>query len=62
MPFSSGPHLCIGNAFAMTEMQLILATIAQQYRISLAPEYHVELEVLLTLRPKNGLLVSIERR
>jgi cytochrome P450 len=62
MPFGSGPHICIGNTFAMTEMQLILATIAQQYRISLASGYHVELELLLTLRPKNGLLVSIERR
>jgi cytochrome P450 len=62
MPFSSGPRICIGNTFAMTEMQLILATIAQQYRVSLASGYHVGLEPLLTLRPKNGVLVSIERR
>jgi len=62
MPFSGGPRICIGNTFAMTEMQLILATIAQQYRVSLAPERHVEVEPLLTLRPKNGVLVSIERR
>ena len=62
MPFSSGPRFCIGNTFAMTEAQLILATIAQQYRVSLAPGHHVELEPLLSLRPKNGILVSLERR
>jgi cytochrome P450 len=62
MPFSSGPRTCVGNTFAMTEMQLVLATIAQQYRVSLALGHHVEVEPLLSLRPKNGVLVSIERR
>lgn len=62
MPFSSGPRMCIGNSFATTEMQLVLATIAQQYRVSLAPGYRVEPEPLMTLRPKNGVLVSIEHR
>src|SRR5262249_24004522 len=62
MPFSSGPRICIGNTFAMTEMQLILAAIAQQYKISLAPGHHVELEPQLSLRPKSGVLVSIERK
>jgi cytochrome P450 len=62
MPFSSGPRVCIGNTFAMTGMQLILATIVQQYRVSLAPGHHVEPEPLLGLRPKKGVLVSIEHR
>jgi cytochrome P450 len=62
MPFSSGPRVCIGNTFAVTEAQLVLATIAQRYRISLAPRHRVEPELLLSLRPKNGVLVSIERR
>lgn len=62
MAFSSGPRICLGNTFAMTEMQLILATIARQYSVSLAPGHHVEPEPLLTLRPKNGVLVSIEHR
>jgi cytochrome P450 len=62
MPFSSGPRICVGNTFAMIEMQLILATIALQYRVSQASGHRVELEPLLTLRPKNGVLISIERR
>jgi cytochrome P450 len=62
MPFSSGPRVCAGNNFAMTEMQLILATITQRYRVSLAPGYRIEPEPLLTLRPKNGVLVSLEHK
>jgi cytochrome P450 len=62
IPFGNGPRICPGNVFAMTEMQLILATIAQQYRVSLASGYRVELEPLMTIRPKNGVLVSIEHR
>jgi cytochrome P450 len=60
IPFSNGPRICVGSSFAMTEMQLILATIAQRYRVSLAPGYCVIPEMLTTLRPKNGVLVSIE--
>jgi cytochrome P450 len=62
MPFGTGPRACLGNTFAMTEMQLVLATIAQQYRVSLAPGHHVEPVPLLTLRPKDGVFVSVEHR
>jgi cytochrome P450 len=62
MAFGNGPRICLGNVFAMTKMQLVLATIAQQYRVLLAPGHHVEPEPLVTLRPKNGILVSIEHR
>jgi cytochrome P450 len=62
IPFGSGPRTCLGNNFAMTEMPLILATIAQRYRASLAPGNRIELGPLLTLRPKNGILVYLEPR
>jgi len=58
-PFGGGPRQCIGNTFAMTEAQLILATIAQRYRLSLAPDHEVGTEPLITLRPRNGILVNI---
>jgi cytochrome P450 len=62
MPFSNGPRTCLGNSFAMMEMQLILATIAQQYNVSLVPGHHVELQTTFLLRPKDGVPVMFEQR
>jgi cytochrome P450 len=61
VPFGGGPRQCIGNTFAMTEAQLILATVAQQYRAILVPGQVVSPEPLITLRPRNGLLMMLQR-
>jgi len=53
-PFGGGPRLCIGLAFAMMEAQLIVARVAQRFELAAAPEPAVEIEPLVTLRPKNG--------
>jgi len=42
-PFGGGPRLCIGSHFALMEAQLILATVAQRYRLRLVPGHPVEL-------------------
>src|SRR5262249_40472922 len=34
-PFGGGPRICIGNQFALMEATLVLATIAQKYRLRL---------------------------
>jgi cytochrome P450 len=60
-PFGGGPRVCIGNNFAMTEAQLILATIAQRYRLRLVPGHPVELQPLVTLRARHGMRVSAHR-
>ncbi len=62
LPFSGGPRICIGNGFAMTEAQVILATIAQRYRLRLTNANAVEPIGLITLRPKNGVWVTLEPR
>jgi cytochrome P450 len=62
MPFGGGPHLCIGNMFALTEAQLVLATIAQRYYLKLVPGYPVEPEPLITLRPRYGLRMTLRPR
>ena len=59
-PFGGGPRQCIGKDFAFMEAQLIVATIAQCYRLHLIPGHPVEPEVLITLRPKHGLLMTLQ--
>jgi cytochrome P450 len=51
--------MCIGNTFALTELQLTLATIAQRYRLLLEPGYSSKPETLLTVRPQGGLRVRL---
>jgi cytochrome P450 len=62
IPFGAGPRICIGAAFAMTEAILILATIAQRYRLRLKSGHPVEPQGLITLRPRYGLQMHLERR
>jgi cytochrome P450 len=59
-PFGGGPRQCIGNQFALMEAQLILATVAQRYRLRLAPHHKVEAEVVLTIRPRHGLPMTLQ--
>jgi len=59
-PFGGGPRQCIGNAFALMEAHLILATVAQRYRLHLVPGHTVEPEALLTLRPRYGLPMMLK--
>jgi len=62
LPFGGGPRICIGNGFAIAEMQVIVAMVAQRYRLRLAPGHVVEPIGLVTLRPKNGVQVMLEPR
>jgi cytochrome P450 len=62
IPFGAGPRICIGAAFAMAEAMVILATIAQRYRLRVKPGFPVEPQGLITLRPRYGLRMSLDRR
>ena len=62
LPFGAGPRQCIGNHFALIEAQLIVATLAQRYRLHLVPGHRVEPWPLITLRPRFGMPMTIERR
>ena len=60
LPFGAGPRMCIGNHFAMMEMQLLLATIMQRFDFELDVNHVVEVDPLITLRPKNGILLKVK--
>jgi cytochrome P450 len=62
IPFGAGQRICIGAAFAMTEAILILATLAQHYQFQLKPGYPIEPQGLITLRPRYGMPMILQRR
>ncbi len=62
IPFGAGQRICIGAAFAMTEAILILATVAQRYRLHLEDGSSIEPQGLITLRPRYGMPMTVERR
>jgi cytochrome P450 len=61
-PFGGGPRVCIGAGFATMEATLLLATIAQRFRLRLATGQKIEPLASITLRPKNGVRVEFEAR
>jgi cytochrome P450 len=62
LPFGAGPRHCIGNHFAMTEAQLVMATLAAKFRLRLADSRPIRPQPLITLRPGGGIKMVIERR
>jgi cytochrome P450 len=62
IPFSTGPRMCIGNSFALIEATLVLATLARRLRLRLAEGRIPAPEPLVTLRPRGGMPMLLERR
>jgi cytochrome P450 len=62
LPFGGGPRKCVGTHFAMTEAQLILASLAARYRFALVEGQSVEPKPLVSLRPNPGVQVVAHRR
>ncbi|MEU6562069.1 cytochrome P450 [Nocardia nova] len=63
VPFASGPRHCIGKHFAVTELMIIVSMILRSFRMSVADdEPPIEFDQLITLRPRHGLRLRLERR
>lgn len=62
VPFGAGPRQCIGNHFAMTELLVVVSMLAQRFVLRLVPGHGVEPYALITLRPRFGMPMFIERR
>lgn len=61
-PFGGGARVCIGNAFAMMEGQLILAALASRYAPELVSSAQPEMLARITLSVKDGLKMRLVKR
>lgn len=61
-PFGGGARVCIGEQFAWMEGVLVLATLAQRWRLRLAPEARPVPQPLITLRPRYGMPMVVAAR
>ncbi|MDQ4077905.1 MAG: cytochrome P450, partial [Chloroflexota bacterium] len=61
-PFGGGPRSCIGIHFAMQELCLVLAMVAQRYRLHLQPGPPIEPKSVVTLHPSRDILMTLEAK
>lgn len=61
-PFGGGPRLCIGNNFALMEMQVVLASALQKYKLVQTEDREVGLDPLITLRPQENIYLKLQKR
>ena len=61
-PFGAGPRVCIGQTFAMTEGPLVLAILAQRFRMTLVPNQTILPDTTFTLKPKPAVKVFLHKR
>lgn len=61
-PFGYGKRRCIGDQFALSEAVLVLATLAQRWNPQLVPGSPVEPFGAVTLRPRHGMPMVLNRR
>jgi cytochrome P450 len=59
-PFGAGPRSCIGNLFALQELLVMTVLFHRHFRFRVAPEFPVEPDPLITLRPKYGMKMMVE--
>jgi len=62
LPFGDGPRICIGKNFAMMEAKIVLAMLASRFRLRLADQDPVALDPRITLRPRNGMRMTLTPR
>ncbi|UYZ64798.1 cytochrome P450 [Hymenobacter weizhouensis] len=63
VPFGGGPRQCIGNQFALTEMQLLLLEVVRRFEVEwVEGQPPVELQPLITLRPRHDFRVRFRLR
>jgi cytochrome P450 len=61
-PFGGGVRQCIGEQFAWTEAVIVIATIAQKWRLAMPKGTEMPVLPTFTLRPRGPVMARIERR
>lgn len=61
-PFGGGPRNCIGAGFALMESHLVLGRLLQRFRFQPVAGHAIELQPAVTLRPRYGVRLRVERR
>lgn len=62
LPFGGGPRICIGASLALTEASLILATVAQRFKLGFVEDQQIRLKARITLRPRDGIKLTVVKR
>jgi cytochrome P450 len=62
LPFSIGPHVCIGASLGMLQILIGAAALAQRVRFRLVPDFPIEPTAWTNLRPAYGIRMTVELR
>jgi cytochrome P450 len=62
LPFSIGPHICIGASLALVEILITVAVLARRFRFRLVPGQNIEPIAWTSLRPGRGIRMTLEPR
>lgn len=62
IPFGAGPRVCIGEAFSMYHLVVIMAAICQRYDFHIMPEQRVDITARITLKPTYGMNMVMRRK
>lgn len=61
-PFGGGARSCVGEPFAWMEGVLLIAAISRKWQMRLVSGHKVEMSPNITLRPKHGMMMKLNRR